>query len=73
MSSRGWKGVTALGVLAILALIWSGAAAAATFPKMDVKLGHSGVVDMSYHKGSVKFAELMEAVRRVAEAVGRTV
>jgi TRAP-type C4-dicarboxylate transport system substrate-binding protein len=33
---------------------------AANFPKMDVKLGHSGVVDMSYHKGSVKFAELMK-------------
>ena len=33
---------------------------AADFPKMDIKLGHSGVVDMSYHKGSVKFAELMK-------------
>ncbi len=33
---------------------------AASFPKMDIKLGHSGVVDMSYHKGCVKFAELMK-------------
>jgi tripartite ATP-independent transporter DctP family solute receptor len=36
------------------------AAAGTAFPKMDIKLGHSGVVDMSYHKGSVKFAELMK-------------
>ncbi|MHB0867935.1 MAG: TRAP transporter substrate-binding protein [Chloroflexota bacterium] len=35
-------------------------AAAPSFPKMDIKLGHSGVVDMSYHKGSVKFAELVK-------------
>lgn len=34
--------------------------AAATFPKMDIKLGHSGVVEMSYHKGSVKFSELVK-------------
>ena len=27
---------------------------------MNVKLGHSGVVEMSYHKGSLKFAELMK-------------
>jgi TRAP-type transport system periplasmic protein len=36
------------------------AAAAVTFPKMDVKLGHGGVLDMSYHKGAVKFSELMK-------------
>jgi DUF1009 family protein len=35
-------------------------AAAVTFPKMDVKLGHGGVLDMSYHKGAVKFSELMK-------------
>ena len=35
-------------------------AAAANFPKMDVKLGHGGVLDMSYHKGAVKFSELMK-------------
>ena len=34
--------------------------AGTAFPKMDVKLGHSGVVEMSYHKGSLKFAELMK-------------
>jgi tripartite ATP-independent transporter DctP family solute receptor len=62
MSSRWLKGLTAVGVLAVLlAVVWGGTpAAAGTFPKMDVKLGHSGVVDMSYHKGSVKFAELMK-------------
>jgi tripartite ATP-independent transporter DctP family solute receptor len=27
---------------------------------MDIKLGHSGVLEMSYHKGSLKFAELMK-------------
>jgi tripartite ATP-independent transporter DctP family solute receptor len=27
---------------------------------MDVKLGHSGVLEMSYHKGSLRFAELMK-------------
>jgi len=31
-----------------------------SFPRMDIKLGHSGVMDMFYHKGSVKFAELMK-------------
>ncbi|HEX2988703.1 MAG TPA: TRAP transporter substrate-binding protein [Chloroflexota bacterium] len=36
------------------------AAAAVSFPKMDVKLGHGGVLDMSYHKGNVKFSELMK-------------
>jgi len=30
------------------------------FPKMDIKLGHSGVIEMSYHKGCVRFAELMK-------------
>src|SRR5512133_1156076 len=33
---------------------------AAQFPKMDIKLGHPGVLDMSYHKGAVKFSELMK-------------
>jgi TRAP-type transport system periplasmic protein len=57
--SRRW--LTVLAVLAVLCA-WAVAPAAAgtAFPKMDVKLGHSGVVDMSYHKGSVKFAELMK-------------
>ncbi|HZK67333.1 MAG TPA: TRAP transporter substrate-binding protein [Chloroflexota bacterium] len=36
------------------------APAAATYPKMDIKLGHAGVLEMSYHKGSVKFSELMK-------------
>ncbi|MFI5338333.1 MAG: TRAP transporter substrate-binding protein [Candidatus Methylomirabilales bacterium] len=27
---------------------------------MNIKLGHAGVVDMSYHKGSLRFAELMK-------------
>jgi tripartite ATP-independent transporter DctP family solute receptor len=33
---------------------------AGEFPKMQLKLGHVGVVDMSYHKGSLKFAELIK-------------
>ena len=57
--SRRWPAV--LAVLAVLcAWVATPAAAGTAFPKMDVKLGHSGVVDMSYHKGSVKFAELMK-------------
>jgi len=57
--SRRW--LTVLAILAVLCA-WAVApvAAGTAFPKMDVKLGHSGVVDMSYHKGSVKFAELMK-------------
>ncbi|HWT79526.1 MAG TPA: TRAP transporter substrate-binding protein, partial [Candidatus Methylomirabilis sp.] len=35
-------------------------AKAGEFPKMQLKLGHVGVVDMSYHKGSLKFAELIK-------------
>jgi TRAP-type transport system periplasmic protein len=27
---------------------------------MNIKMGHAGVVDMSYHKGSLRFAELMK-------------
>jgi tripartite ATP-independent transporter DctP family solute receptor len=60
--SRNVSRWAAIGTLAVLLLaLWGTATAtAATFPKMDVKLGHSGVVDMSYHKGSLKFAELMK-------------
>ena len=56
---KGGRGVL---ILAAVSLIVFGAASghAANFPKMEIKLGHSGVVDMSYHKGSVKFAELMK-------------
>ncbi len=35
-------------------------ASQAQFPKMDIKLGHGGVLDMSYHKGAVKFSELVK-------------
>jgi tripartite ATP-independent transporter DctP family solute receptor len=59
-----WRnGLVAVGVVAaVFALAgWAVPVSAGTaFPKMEVKLGHSGVVDMSYHKGSVKFAELMK-------------
>ena len=36
------------------------AAPAAQFPKMDIKLGHGGVLDMSYSKGADKFSELVK-------------
>ena len=36
------------------------AAPAVQYPKMTLKLGHAGVLDMSYHKGNVKFAELIK-------------
>jgi tripartite ATP-independent transporter DctP family solute receptor len=57
--------LTVSGVLIVLAFFVLGwilpsTATAAEFPKMEVKLGHSGVVEMSYHKGSVRFAELMK-------------
>ena len=57
--ARGGKGIL---VLAVVSLIVFGVTSgyAANFPKMNIKLVHSGVVDMSYHKGSVKFAELMK-------------
>ncbi len=62
--SRGWRNkLMVIGVVAMVVAVagWIAPVSAGTaFPKMDVKLGHSGVVDMSYHKGSVKFAELMK-------------
>jgi TRAP-type transport system periplasmic protein len=58
MRRMGWLfGVVVAGAMALSATFAAGGTA---FPKMDVKLGHSGVVEMSYHKGSVKFAELMK-------------
>jgi tripartite ATP-independent transporter DctP family solute receptor len=53
----------AVGLVVLMALgLWGGAypAGAGEFPKMDIKLGHSGVLEMSYHKGSLRFAELMK-------------
>lgn len=35
-------------------------AAAADFPKMTLKLGHSANEEFSYHKGTVKFAQLIK-------------
>lgn len=62
--SRSWRNkLVAIGVVAMVLAVagWVAPVSAGTaFPKMEVKLGHSGVVDMSYHKGSVKFAELMK-------------
>jgi tripartite ATP-independent transporter DctP family solute receptor len=52
------------GTLVAAALVVCGwqstASAQGKFPKMEIKLGHVGVLDMSYHKASVKFAELMK-------------
>lgn len=33
---------------------------AAQFPKMEIKLGHGGVTDMSYSKGADKFSQLVK-------------
>ena len=63
MRNRALKSLVVVGgLVAMLSLAWGAAPAAAgtVFPKMNVKLGHSGVVEMSYHKGSLKFAELMK-------------
>ena len=60
LGKRG-KGILILAVAGLIVFGMAlGQAAAAGFPKMDIKLGHSGVLDMSYHKGSLKFAELMK-------------
>jgi tripartite ATP-independent transporter DctP family solute receptor len=62
MEKRWLMRLTTIGLVigVFLAVGAAPAAAGTAFPKMDIKLGHSGVVDMSYHKGSVKFAELMK-------------
>jgi len=62
MERRWLKWMTTVGLVIGVFVVLGAvpASAGAAFPKMDVKLGHSGVVDMSYHKGSVKFAELMK-------------
>ncbi len=53
--------IAATAALAVVLILGGPVAwAQSKFPKMDVKLGHSGVVDMSYHKGSLKFAELVK-------------
>ena len=63
LGKRG-KGILVLTVAGLivfgLTIGQAASVAAASFPKMDIKLGHSGVLDMSYHKGSLKFAELMK-------------
>ncbi len=33
---------------------------AANFPKMEIRLGHTANTDLNYHKGSVKFADLVK-------------
>ena len=63
MSRSRRNKLVVIGVVAMVVAVagWIVPVSAGTaFPKMEVKLGHSGVVDMSYHKGSVKFAELMK-------------
>ena len=63
MRNRVLKSLVVVGgLVAMLSLAWGAAPAAAgtVFPQMDVKLGHSGVLEMSYHKGSLRFAELMK-------------
>jgi len=55
--------VIAALVVVLLLFAWAASptpAKAGEFPQMDIKLGHSGVLEMSYHKGSLKFAELMK-------------
>ncbi len=61
MRADGLKRLVGCGaVVAVVLAGWIVTAGAGEFPKMDVKLGHSGVLEMSYHKGSLKFAELMK-------------
>ena len=60
MRTRGSRGLAVLAIVALGISAWALPAAAGEFPKMDIKLGHSGVLEMSYHKGSLKFAELMK-------------
>ncbi len=51
--------LVAVAAVAVLGL-FAGPTWAGEYQKMQIKLGHSGVVEMSYHKGSLKFAELMK-------------
>ena len=57
-----FPGLIVMTVLITVMLIASGSTvfAQTKYPKMAIKLGHVGVLDMSYHKASVKFAELMK-------------
>jgi tripartite ATP-independent transporter DctP family solute receptor len=48
----------ALGLMATFTLNCNGLAA--TFPKMDLKLGHVGSTAMNNHKGTVRFSELVK-------------
>ncbi len=68
--SKGIVGLVTSGAILVLAAITvtpCGAAAAATFPKMNIKLGTVAVGEPFYHRGSVKFSELVK--ERTAGAV----
>jgi tripartite ATP-independent transporter DctP family solute receptor len=62
MSNRIWSLVSVISVIALGAWLLMAAqpATAADFPKMTIKLGHSANEEFSYHKGTVKFAELVK-------------
>jgi len=61
MSHRIFKRVAFVSFIALAALVLTMAqgTSAADFPKMTIKLGHVANPDFNYHKGTVKFAELI--------------
>ena len=68
--AKGIVGLVSSGAILVLAAITltpCGAAAAVTFPKMNIKLGTVAAGEPFYHKGSIKFAELVK--ERTAGAV----
>jgi tripartite ATP-independent transporter DctP family solute receptor len=54
------NGLLALGAAATMVLAGNAHAADAKFPKMTIRLGTVAVGDPFYHKGSLKFAELVK-------------
>jgi tripartite ATP-independent transporter DctP family solute receptor len=62
MSHRIWNliGLVTVIALALCFVVSPRPTPAADFPKMNVKLGHVANEDFSYHKGTVKFAELVK-------------
>jgi TRAP-type transport system periplasmic protein len=54
------KPLVALAVVFLYGILFQGTGIAASFPKMDLKLGHVGSTSMNNHKGTVKFSELVK-------------
>ncbi len=65
--SKGFIGMLTSGALVVLVAILRPADAGVTFPKLNIKVGTVAVGEPFFHKGSMKFAELVK--ERTAGAV----